>query len=62
MCKYHDAIVWAGFTFAQFQNFRLDIDGVHVLSDGQIVRSGNKDLALELEEKGYGWIEAPGAA
>jgi Fe-S cluster assembly ATP-binding protein len=34
-------------------------DTVHVLSDGRIVRSGGKDLALELEEKGYGWLEAP---
>lgn len=32
-------------------------DFVHVLSGGQIVRSGGKELALELEEKGYGWIE-----
>jgi Fe-S cluster assembly ATP-binding protein len=30
---------------------------VHVLVDGQILRSGEKELALELEEKGYGWIE-----
>ena len=33
-------------------------DQVHVLSDGRIVRSGGRDLALELEAKGYGWIEA----
>jgi len=32
-------------------------DFVHVLSEGRIVKSGNKELALELEEKGYGWIE-----
>ena len=32
-------------------------DFVHVLSGGRIVRSGGKELALELEEKGYGWIE-----
>jgi Fe-S cluster assembly ATP-binding protein len=32
-------------------------DFVHVLSDGRFVRSGGKELALELEEKGYGWIE-----
>lgn len=32
-------------------------DYVHVLSDGRIVRSGDKSLALELEERGYGWIE-----
>jgi Fe-S cluster assembly ATP-binding protein len=38
-------------------------DRVHVLSEGRIVRSGGKELALELEEKGYGWIEKepPGA-
>jgi Fe-S cluster assembly ATP-binding protein len=33
-------------------------DFVHVLVDGRIVRSGGPDLALELEEKGYGWTEA----
>ena len=33
-------------------------DYVHVLSDGRIVKSGGKDLALELEEKGYGWIDS----
>jgi len=32
-------------------------DFVHVLSEGRIVRSGGKELALELEAKGYGWIE-----
>ena len=36
-------------------------DVVHVLSDGRIVRSGGKDLALELEDKGYGWIAGKGA-
>jgi len=35
-------------------------DIVHVLSDGRIVRSGDKSLALELEDKGYGWLEASG--
>ena len=33
-------------------------DFVHVLSAGRIVKSGGKELALELEQKGYGWIEA----
>jgi Fe-S cluster assembly ATP-binding protein len=33
-------------------------DYVHVLSDGMLVRSGGRELALELEEKGYGWLEA----
>ncbi|MFN8139989.1 MAG: Fe-S cluster assembly ATPase SufC [Fimbriimonadales bacterium] len=32
-------------------------DVVHVMVDGRIVRSGGKELALELEEKGYGWTE-----
>jgi Fe-S cluster assembly ATP-binding protein len=33
-------------------------DYVHVLSSGRIVKSGGKELALELEQKGYGWIDA----
>ena len=32
-------------------------DFVHVLAHGRIVKSGGKELALELEAKGYGWIE-----
>ncbi|WP_428242186.1 Fe-S cluster assembly ATPase SufC [Gynuella sp.] len=32
-------------------------DYVHVLAKGRIVKSGGKELALELEQKGYGWIE-----
>ena len=36
-------------------------DYVHVLSDGLLVRSGGRELALELEEKGYGWLEPTGA-
>ena len=36
-------------------------DFVHVLSAGRIVRSGGKELALELEAKGYGWIDAEAA-
>jgi Fe-S cluster assembly ATP-binding protein len=32
-------------------------DYVHVLVNGRIVKSGGKELALELEDKGYGWIE-----
>jgi len=37
-------------------------DHVHVLSAGRIVKSGGKELALELEEKGYGWLEGETAA
>ena len=31
-------------------------DFVHVLADGKIVKTGDKNLALELEEKGYDWL------
>ncbi len=34
----------------------IEPDFVHVLSEGRIVRSGDKTLALELEEKGYDWL------
>jgi Fe-S cluster assembly ATP-binding protein len=36
----------------------IEPDFVHVLIDGQIVKSGGKELALELEEKGYSWLES----
>ena len=35
----------------------IEPDIVHVLIDGEIVKSGTKELALKLEEKGYGWLE-----
>ena len=37
-------------------------DFVHVLSGGRIVKSGDRALALELEDKGYGWVEPKAAA
>ncbi len=37
-------------------------DFVHVLSDGRIIRSGGKELALELEAKGYGWLDQEAVA
>ena len=37
-------------------------DYVHVMYDGALVRSGGKELALELEEKGYDWLREAGAA
>ena len=37
-------------------------DTVHVLVDGRIAASGGRDLALELEDRGYGWVEAEPAA
>lgn len=35
----------------------IEPDYIHVLSQGKIIKSGDKSLALELEDKGYGWIE-----
>jgi Fe-S cluster assembly ATP-binding protein len=40
----------------------IEPDFVHVLAGGRIVRSGDKSLALELEEKGYGWLGSEEAA
>lgn len=37
-------------------------DHVHVLAHGRIVKSGDRSLALELEQKGYGWIEKQAGA
>src|SRR3989442_11580242 len=37
-------------------------DVVHVLSGGRIVKSGSRELALELEDKGYGWLDPEAAA
>jgi Fe-S cluster assembly ATP-binding protein len=37
-------------------------DFVHVLLDGRIVRSGGKDLAVELETRGYEWLQPAAAA
>ncbi len=36
-------------------------DFVHVLCDGRIVKSGGKELALELEKRGYAWLETAAA-
>ena len=35
----------------------IEPDFVHVLIDGKIVRSGGKELALELDDKGYNWLQ-----
>jgi Fe-S cluster assembly ATP-binding protein len=36
-------------------------DFVHVLSDGKIIHSGGKELALKLEAEGYSWVEGAAA-
>ena len=40
----------------------IEPDFVHVLSEGKIVRSGDKSLALELEDKGYDWVREAASA
>ncbi len=40
----------------------IEPDYVHVLTDGRIVKSGGKELALELEERGYDWLSSEVAA
>ena len=40
----------------------IEPDFVHVLSAGKIVKSGDKSLALELEEKGYDWVREAASA
>ena len=40
----------------------IEPDYVHVLSEGRIIRSGDKSLALELEEKGYDWVREAATA
>lgn len=42
--------------YQRLLNF-IQPDRVHVLAEGRIVRSGDKDLALQLEDKGYAWLE-----
>jgi Fe-S cluster assembly ATP-binding protein len=40
----------------------IEPDFVHVLSDGRILRTGDKSLALELEKRGYDWIKQEASA
>ncbi len=42
--------------YQRMLNF-IEPDFVHIMIDGRLVKSGGKGLALELEEKGYGWLE-----
>lgn len=43
--------------FQRILNY-IEPDFVHVLADGKIAQTGGKELALELEEKGYDWVKA----
>ncbi|MEM4399079.1 MAG: Fe-S cluster assembly ATPase SufC [Candidatus Nitrosocaldus sp.] len=43
--------------YARILRYLKKLDYVHVMANGRVVRSGGKELAEMLEEKGYGWIE-----
>jgi Fe-S cluster assembly ATP-binding protein len=40
----------------------IEPDFVHVMMDGRIVKTADKGLALQLEERGYDWVEAEARA
>lgn len=46
--------------YARILRYLKRLDYVHVMADGRVVRSGGKELAEMLEEKGYGWLDADG--
>lgn len=50
---------WGALVITHYQRLLNYIvpDAVHVMYDGRIVKSGDKDLALELESKGYDWVK-----
>jgi len=50
----HNATVIVAHYYRILTHIQPDV--VHVLSAGRIVKSGGKELAVELEEKGYDWI------
>ena len=52
----HNAVVLV--THYQRLLNHIEPDFVHVIANGSIVRSGDHSLALELEEKGYSWLES----
>ena len=52
-----DASVMIITHYARILRYLNKLDYVHVMSDGRIVKSGGKELADILEEKGYGWLE-----
>ncbi len=44
--------------YARILRYLKRLDYVHVMADGRVARSGGKELAEMLEEKGYGWLDA----
>ena len=59
--RHHDRAIIIITHYQRLLNFIVP-DQVHVLSDGKIIKSGHRELALQLEEKGYEWVKQEAAA
>ena len=59
--RHHDRAIMVVTHYQRLLNYIVP-DFVHVLTDGRIVRSGGKELAFELEERGYSWALEPGGS
>ncbi len=59
--RHHDRAIILVTHYQRLLNYIVP-DQVHVLSDGKIIKSGHRELALKLEEKGYEWVKAEAAA
>jgi len=42
--------------YARILRYLAKLDNIHVMAKGRILKSGGRELAEELEEKGYGWL------
>ncbi len=59
--RHHDRAIIIVTHYQRLLNYIVP-DQVHVLSDGRIIKSGHRELALQLEEKGYEWVKQEAAA
>ena len=59
--RHHDRAIIIVTHYQRLLNYIVP-DQVHVLSDGKIIKSGHRELALQLEEKGYEWVKQEAAA
>ena len=59
--RHHDRAIIIVTHYQRLLNYIVP-DQVHVLSDGKIIKSGHRELALKLEEKGYEWVKQEAAA
>jgi len=59
--RHHDRAIIIVTHYQRLLNYIVP-DQVHVLTDGKIIKSGHRELALQLEEKGYEWVKQEAAA